>query len=73
MVQYGGGRDSRAKEVRRDRTKQKEQVSKTAVYRVSVLVLTSVSDSGVGILGKDKQADSLSATHIQVVGFGTTL
>lgn len=37
------------------------------------LVLTSVSDSGVGILGKDKQADSLSATHIQVVGFGTTL
>lgn len=45
----------------------------TGIARVSALVLTSVSDSGVGILGKDKQADSLSATHIQVVGFGTTL
>lgn len=50
-----------------------KQVSKTAVYRVSALVLTSVSDSGIGILGKDKQAESLSVTHIQVVGFGTTL
>lgn len=36
--------------------KTKRQVSKTAVYRVSVLVLTSVSGFGIGILGKDSQA-----------------